>query len=393
MSAPPSAAQNQPPQAAGDSVLSDAERMALARDFLTRISAGFKRADQQLAKVGGPETDSSGLPEGELLFFQVRLSKKMILDAPLLGRIQQGQVALSFRDFLSAFEFPIVLDADTGAATGWYIRQNKSFSLNMATREVRTDHGSFTLSEGIKIEDDDFFVPYQELGHWFGLKIKPVTSSLILFVESPIPLPIEERLARSQRDLKTSRRSPPSLPPGPESRQALDFPFIDVATRSGYRKDGTSGETRNDHSASIRTSGDFAYGTLNTQAQLEKEEKLRSLRVNYRRDLLEGELLGPLKARRFEIGDVSSVRLPITGGAQEQGVRVTNIHPLRNFTRPSTTINGSTFPGWDVELYREDQLVAFQSVGDDGLYNFENVDLFSSDNNFRIVMYGPQGEI
>lgn len=391
-------AQNQPLVAPGDSALSESQRMALAREFMTRISAGFKRADQQLTQAFGDDGSSStGLPEGEALIFQVRLSQKLILPVPVMGEIRQGRVALSLRDAFSAFEFPITLDPETGNASGWYIRRNKPFSLDMTTREVRTDQGVFPLSDAIQFENGDIFVPAGELGQWLGLKIKPETSFLELFIESTTPLPIEERLARSKRDLKDNRQAPASLPREPENRKALDFPFVDVATRSELRRegdrDGRAGETTNDHSASIRTAGDFAYGTLSTQSQIDNEEKLTNLRVNYKRESLDPEFLGPLKARRFEIGDLNPVRLPISNGSLEQGVRVTNIHPLRNYIHPSTTINGSTFPGWDVELYRDEQLVAFQSVGDDGIYMFENVDLFSSDNNFKIVMYGPQGEI
>ena len=368
-------------------------QMALARDFVSRISAGFTRADKMLAagdKTPARKT-SNILPEGEVLLFRIRLPKGLILDAPVMGRVEDGDIALSLRDFIGALEFPIDLSADGMAATGWYIRENMTFSLDMTKRDVRTDQGIFTLPPGIDIEDGDIFVPSDALAQWFNFTLRPDTGSLDLYLESPVPLPVQERAARLSRNLRDQRLGPPALPRADDDPKMIDVPFIDVSTRTSFDRPG---EGPNDHLSvvSIRTAGDLTYGTLTTQSQLDNDEKLTSLRANYRRDSLEPELLGPFKARRFEIGDLSTVRLPLENGNLEQGVRITNVHPRRSYLRPSTGITGTTFPGWDVELYRESQLLGIQTVGEDGVYNFDQVSLFSSDNTFRVVMYGPQGE-
>lgn len=371
-----------------------AAQMSLARDFVARISAGFKRADAQLGTVTKSDTyNISGLPEGEVLLFQIRLGKKMKLDVPLMGKIKNRHVVLSFRDFVTALEFPIDFDPVTGNANGWYIRQNKTFKLDFANRTVQSDQGAFNLPAETSLEDDDLFFTPAQIEAWFDIELKADPAALDLYVASAMPLPIEERFARRNLKLQDNRQGPPTLPTAPENRQAVDFPFIDVATNSNYTRPGNGAPATNRHTASIRTTGDLAYGTLTTQSQLEKEDRLRSFRANYKRQSLEPELLGPLNARRYELGDLTTVRMPIGSSAQEQGVRVTNIHPVRNFIQPSTDITGTTFSGWDVELYRDNQLLSFQSVGDDGIYNFTDVSLFGSNNNFRVVAYGPQGEI
>ncbi len=144
----------------------------------------------------------------------------------------------------------------------------------------------------------------------------------------------------------------------------------------------------------VRTTGDLGYGTLTTQSLINNRNQLSSVRAIYERESDKPELLGPLKARKFEVGDVTTARLPVGASAeQEWGARITNIDPNRGTLRPTTVISGSAFPGWDVELYRDSQLVAFQEVGDDGLYKFEDIALFRNDNKFRVMFYGPQGEI
>lgn len=372
--------------------LSKPGQISLARDFVKRISAGFKRANEQMGMNTPGNNDVSNLADGEVLLFQVRITKKLHLDTPLMGEVRNGQVMLSFRDFINILEFPIDFDGETGKATGWYIRQNKTFNLDLASRSVQTDKGTFSLPQTMVLEENDLFVTASQLQSWFGIKVEPIASNLDLFVESTPPLPILERIERKNFKSSDNRVAPPSLPRMPENRQAIDFPFIDVATTSSYRKEGRNNNTTNNHQASVMTSGDFAYGTLTTQSQLNDQDKLSNFRANYKRESDKAELLGPLKARRYELGDLTTARLPIGNTNLEQGTRITNTNAVRNYLQPSTDIIGTIFPGWDVELYRDNQLLSVQSAGDDGTYRFTNVDLFSSDNNFRVVMYGPQGE-
>ena len=48
--------------------------------------------------------------------------------------------------------------------------------------------------------------------------------------------------------------------------------------------------------------------------------------------------------------------------------------------------------GWDAELYRNGYFVAFQEVGENGRYNFENVELVRGYNLFQVILYGPEGQ-
>lgn len=376
--------------------IAEADKMALAREYIARISKGFARADQLLYQDadGDAAPPVLSLPEGEELLFRIRVGKRLTLDNPLLGRVENRGIVLSFRDFISAIEFPIEIDPAGTTASGWYIRENRTFNLDYSKREVRTENGTFIIPETVTSSGGDLYVPAETLAQWFGLKLRPDPSSLELFLESPVLLPVQERLARRNKDFKSQRLGPPVLPLGGGEPEIAALPFVDVSTRSGYRREGHSGDGELRNIASIRTAGDFAHGTLVSQTQLDDRDGITNVRANYKRSSLDPELLGPLKARRYEIGDVIPVRQPITSSnPQELGVRVTNIHPLRNYLRPSTTLSGSAFPGWDVELYRENQLIGIQTVGEDGLYTFENVDLFRNDNTFRVILYGPQGEV
>lgn len=376
-------------------VLTNAERMGLARQFVSLISKGLKDAERGTATLADTNAAQvQRLPDGENLLLGVRIEKKIPIDATILGRVENKAMLISLRDFISAVEFPITMDTETGNADGWYIREKNAFSLDSKARTVASHGGKFAFSDSVIVEDDDVMVPIDELASWFGFTLELNVAALEVNLESPTPLPVQERYARQQFKDRSQKIGPPVLPFLKEEPPVIDYPFVDVSNRAGYNKDGRTGNTRKTATSAIRTTGDLAGGTLTTQTLLEKEEKLDSIRLNYKKESLEPELLGPLKARKAEIGDVFAAPLPLrnfSGGGI--GARVTNAHPYLSTLNASTEIRGSTFPGWDVELYRENQLLSFQRVGDDGQYLFENIDLFTQDNNFRVVLYGPQGEV
>lgn len=382
------------PAAEPAKTLSDMDRLSLARQFVARLSGKYKEIELKEEAAGVNTDDVSYMEDGEELLFNIRITKKLLLESPLLGVVSNGGVLLSLQDFISGLDFPIVYDAEKGHAQGWYIRQSKKFDLDSSQRTVTTDQGAFTFSRAVQVQDNDVLVPYKELAQWFGLTLSLNISRLDMLVTSPIPLPIEEKLARGGRRFKDYKIGPAELPRMEEKAAALGIPFVDVSTTSSYSRPGEGGEAELRSRASVRTSGDFAGGTLTSQSTYDKEDLLTNARVNYKQESLEKDLLGPLKARRFELGDVNPVIVPLNDNPViGLGARVTNADPDRSSLRPDTRITGTTFPGWEVELYRENQLLGYQVVDDTGLYAFENVDLFTEDNRFRVVLYGPQGEV
>ena len=375
--------------------LSEQERLSLARQFLTRVRRGFAEADRKLAQKTDTNADKAKrFPEGEEILLNIRLTRQLRITTPILAKIENGQVVMSLCDFFIAVDFPIDVDAEKGTGSGWYIREKNRFEMDLNVGAIMTERGTFHPSVDVTHQDGEIYVPMDELAGWFGFTFDLNPTVLEIGLQSPVLLPVQEKLARQKFKRNQYKVGPPILPLQEEAHKAIDVPFVDVSTRTQYGRDGDDGSAETRATAAIRTTGDLAYGTFTTQTALDKEDKLTNFRMNYKRQSLEKELLGPLKARKYELGDVTPINIPLRNNdAQSFGARVTDVHPLRKTLRPSTEITGTTFPGWEVELYREDQLLSYQVVGDDGVYRFDNVDLFTKGNNFRVVLYGPQGEI
>jgi hypothetical protein len=383
--------------AAADSVvrIDPAERKAFAQDFLNRMQRRYDEANLFLQQNGIEKAplDLRGMADGELLILELIVPPRLKVEGSVIGEVRGGTILLSLLDFVQVLEFPISQNAETGVISGWFIRENKQFSFDPATNVVMSDGQEYKVGSNIIMSEEDILVPIGDIEAWFQMKINPQIGTQQLSLDPSHPLPATERYERRRTKKGRQQIEPPSLPRGQDDYNMIGFPSVDVNTRSSL-SDRVGQERNIDHQVNLRSAGEFAYGTLTTNIAANDEDNITNARVSYLQESAYAELLGPLQARRLELGDLQPTRLPLTGGAApETGVRVTNIDPQVRQTQPTTQIAGYIFPGWDVELYRENGLVAFQETNQDGYYSFDNVQLFSDRNAFRVVAYGPQGEV
>jgi hypothetical protein len=105
-------------------------------------------------------------------------------------------------------------------------------------------------------------------------------------------------------------------------------------------------------------------------------------------------LLGPAHATHFGAGDVEGFDSKLTGtSAFGRGAVVTNrpLNAQSAFDR--SRFEGDLPPGWEAEIYRNDELLGFAKATSDNRYVFDNVQLVYGENRIRVVLYGPQGQI
>ncbi|MDB2683064.1 stalk domain-containing protein [Alphaproteobacteria bacterium] len=317
----------------------------------------------------------------------------MVIEETVIGQVYNRQILLSLRDFIQALNFPIQYNEETNTFAGWFIRENKTFSLDPEKRIAVVEGQEFAFSKDVLTQDNEILVPLTDLSSWFKIEFDTDIGQQKLALDPEHPLPVMEREARRKWKKRDNKVGPATLPRGDDEYDLIDVPFVDVSTQSNLADNAETGRIIR-HNANIRTAGEFAYGNLTTNASFNDTDNLTNARVSYLQEHADPVLLGPLNARRFELGDLSATRLPLTGNSpQETGARITNTNPLVTQTQPTTQITGYIFPGWDVELYRNNSLISTQTTDESGLYSFDNVQLVSNRNFFKIISYGPQGEI
>lgn len=390
-------------QGSGQYAAVDRERLlSVAKQFVSRVDRGFSEADsymEQVRRAGGGAGEDVDIPDGSFLLFRPRIGadKPYILDRDIVGFKEGMDAYLSLRDLFAMAGFAINVDAQGGRAEGWFIRENRSFLLDIDAGTVTAADRQYEVRpDDILREEDDIYVLGAALGQWFDAAITPRFSSQYLDIVTKQKWPVEERLDRENLVLsRGGRLPPPSLPRYDKPYEVAQVPNAVVSLGHSYRDPGNNGGRTSHRSRySVLATGDVAKMTGEAFIGGNDDQSVENVRLNFSRDSDKPEFLGALKARRFEFGDVTPVRLPLTGNsAQELGARVTNRETNAPPQFSTTEFTGNAEPDWDVELYRNDQLIAFETVDENGRYNFQDIELFMGDNTFRLVFYGPQGEI
>ena len=385
----------------GEQSVDRAAMMNLARDFVTRIDAGFQRADEYWFSLTGNSAEKESFldyyEDGEILLLQIKLPDNIILQDTVMAEKSGDSLFVSLSDLVTAARFPIVVRAEDGVAEGWFIRENQTFVLDYNNLIAQSAGRNYAVNpDDVKIVEGDIWVRGPVLAEWLGfdLEVNPNTQSMEVMPERKWP--IQEKIARSKRqNTGTNRRKPPEKPRQEDPYDIADVPNMDVflSHRLSRRNLGTQTRTETRSNYTLRTSGDLAGHTGQSIVSGNNEDKLSSIRLKMGKESDKDDLLGPLKARSYEFGDITTTNIPLVGGSRSEfGARVTNRDPFST-QNALTPISGFSIPGWDVELYRDQQYVAVTTVGEDGQYRFDDVVLFAGENRFRVVQYGLQGEI
>ena len=212
-------------------------------------------------------------------------------------------------------------------------------------------------------------------------------------MNSEAKLPVELAREREQRAARLHKAALPleGLPTVKLPYRMWRAPALDFIVSAGVTYQASNG-LRVDRSASIVAAGEIARLSYDAMLSSDSKGRPQSLRLRAYRSDPDGGLLGPLQATHFAVGDVDGLSSRLVSGASGRGAQVTN-RPLFNpvaFDR--TRFEGDLPPGWDAELYRNGELLAFSRSDGSSRYVFDDVPMIYGDNRFEIILYGPQGQ-
>lgn len=382
----------------GASDLSDNERAGLAQKFISLLGPKYEALEQKREKEFLEENPLARLQDGEELIFSLRKGS-LVFNEPLFTRKDNNRLYLSLQDLIAAFDFPINVDVFEKTASGWFIRENQTFRMDLEAGEIVADGQQILLEDENYIIDEEFgtiyideFVIEQAFGLDFDFKINELQARF----NSDQALPVEERLYRQQRkDNLIFVDREPVLPEIRQDYKLFTTPSVDVQITNSFRKrEDRDADTLNRYS--VITANDTLYGGLKTYLTGDDTNKVEQFRFLWNREAADGEDFGIGGIKSIQIGDITTPRLGLfSGGGQEFGVKVANTREFvqEEETLETTRFEGDIQPGWDIELYRNSVLLRTTRAGSDGRYLFEDVPLTFGENEFRLVFYGPQGQI
>ena len=301
-----------------------------------------------------------------------------------------------FGDFLTTLDVPMRIDLTARKASGWAFREANRISIDVDSRRVEYGDKAEALAAGaVRETPEGWCVESGALARWFGIGVRPMTSGSVLVLESEAKLPVELAIEREKR-AKYFKKAKLDLTDLPQVRLPYRMwraPALDFVVSGGvtYRADTGA---RVDRQASVFAAGELAHLSYTTHMTTNRRGAPGQLRLHAYRSDPDGTLLGPLKATHFGFGDVAGLETRLSGSAASgRGAVVTNRPLVAPSSFDRTRFEGDLPVGWDAELYRNGQLLGFARSDGRQRYAFEDVQLLYGENDFQIVLYGPQGQV
>ena len=357
------------------------------------LPAGAEAVEKKPVSIAG---DGWSPNEDDSWLFDMRSGQYRVGDGVRGYQTPQG-ICVDLGDVVLALDLAVRVDKKLRRATGWVFDERRSLAIDRDAGEVRAGSQSFRLTATtIRDTPAGWCVELASLNEWLGVPLAADLSNAVLRIDSKDKLPFQlaaERRARAASIRPQAAFDLASLPQAARPYQAWAMPSVDVVASAGVVSDKRGGSYVQGR-YEIFAAGEVAGQSFDARLSSDNEGVPDSLRMRLYRTDPQGRLLGPLRATHYGLGDVSLLSTGIVAAsAPGRGAVLTNRPIERPDAFDKTTFRGDLPGGWDAELYRNGQLLAFTSPNGDGRYEFVDVPLQYGANRFEIVLYGPQGQI
>ncbi|HZI94076.1 MAG TPA: hypothetical protein VFE84_07510, partial [Patescibacteria group bacterium] len=356
------------------------------------VAALFLFAAPAWAARSEPAAPPANDSEADVLLLSVTLDGTILAETLPCYQGKTG-LLVPLGEMSRLLELGIDVDVTRGRASGFFLSENRRFELDAGggTATVEGMSKAFNPSR-VELRGEEMYVDPELLSEWFPLKLDVDLLGSLITVRPREKFPLQLRLERERR---FGRIGAPDIvaryPPVEIPYRFLDGPFIDQTLRARSQP-LPDGGTMNSLESTTYLTGELFFAEASAFVA-GTEEGIFDSRFSLGRKDPDGGLLGPLRAREVTVGDVFHPGLDLVAQPTSgPGLLLSNFplqHPTQ-FDRQS--FRGDLPPGWEVELYRGDELLGYERSRSDGLYEFLDVPLLFGLNAFRLQLYGPLGQ-
>ncbi|MBI9113310.1 TonB-dependent receptor [Maridesulfovibrio ferrireducens] len=286
------------------------------------------------------------------------------------------------------------IDVTPKGAEGWFIKDNRKFSFSLETGEAISNKQTYMLPmDKYFYSEDDIYMELKQFNSLFPLKIKPDFQNLILWITPYESLPMELMKMRQDERRIYQAKNGLRYPLRDLDYASVAPPRLDAKVSLSYQDKDKKQSTRATAAGLFR--GDLLYMSTALYGAVTYDYTKDKSKIDFKDLSLTAERLfldNPYIAK-VTIGDIIPSTTPLgSTGKLERGVRISNKNSMSSTTSDAKTFAGKGIPGWDVELYRNNQLIGFQTIDISGNYLFEDVTLNYGVNRFKLVLYGTEGQ-
>jgi SdrD B-like domain len=307
-----------------------------------------------------------------------------------------GSICVDIQQLFSALDFPILVDGGSGTASGWFVKEEQTLTLDLKSGEAVVAGKKVKLpSNSTGRLSTGYCMSLESLTTLLGLSFSYDEKGTLLSVSSREPLPIIARFERQGRSsigsLRSSQKIIPALPSLPYRPFVAPNTDISISYSGQYAKKVPVKSALNWSTWSV---GELAYMTAEAQFAGSEEGLNRDAsRFRLYRSERDGGVFGISKLTEISFGDIGGNGSSLgANGNVGFGFSASTFPLARPTAFDKTSFEGALPEGWDVELYQNGQLLESRSEATSGGYSFRDVPVYFGENNFEIVQYGPQGQ-
>lgn len=368
------------------------------RKLLSLCAAGILSLTAAVATSQTAEEQRRHAGDDNLRLLEVMVDN-FVMDEVLTAYQMGDSVMVPLGLLSEILGFAVTTHPGNATAEGFVLKENRRFFLDvkrgnvtLSGRTERFDHSR------VHIDIDDIYVDADLLSEWLPIELDIDLFTLEAHIHPQEPLPLQQRLERERRIAKTRNKLMPQDPGYPRHSHPYRMwstPFIDQDIRLGINKDSNGVSSRTFNYTTHATADLF---TMESSWYLagSDEDAVDEYRFTIGRRDSDGGLLGTFQATEYLFGHVedAAIDLVSVSKAPQPGFSASNfpLHQQNNYDTHS--FSGELLPGWEVELYHNNALLDYQQEPNaDGQYRFANIPLLFGNNFFRLVFYGPHGQV
>jgi|GEM_PF-1595342 len=341
------------------------------------------------------------------LILEVKRNRKTLSNA-IIGLEKGERYFLPVLDIARVVGVGVAPDFAAESLSGFFLDETNTYVLNLKenTYSLGDKTESFAVGDAFIFETEygikEFYATPELINKIWPLGLELDHLFMRVNIDTKTKLPYELQKARELSRIKklnvkeakdSAQTSPEGLIKLNNKPKKFSLPAVDVNMSAQY-----NGATSSHNEAiGINGKNDLAHGEVdynfNVKYDTAGDKGIDDIRFVYTKQAYDdGDL--PLDLELFQAGDVSvkPARL-VDGSIRGRGTVFTNAEKKKSIDFDSLVVEGVTQPGWEVELYRNNQLLGFQIASDKGEYRFEDVQLNYNKTVIKVVLYGPQGQI
>lgn len=340
------------------------------------------------------------------LILEVKQDRKNLSNV-LIGLEKNGKFYIPIEELAQIVQFNAKTDLQNGTAEGFFLSEKNAYRIDVKnkTYTIKGQTESFDESEAFvhmqKLGFGDIYVTPELLNKIWPLELELDTLSQALKIQTDKKLPYQllndrERLRNKRLEhkrLTSKNKTELGLPRIPNTYKTFSLPALDFSSITSL--DNNAGGLGQSLNISGRQDLLKAEASYNFNFDKDPGDQARLQNANFlleRKAYDKGEL--PLGLQLVQLGDIRPRPSRLIDGSLRGRGLLFSTEPqkqLRDFD--TIVIEGLAEPGWEIELYRGNELIGFQTVDSSGEYRFEDITLNYSTTSIRTVLYGPEGQV